>query len=239
MSEAKRDAVGLGSGMNTANILAAIASNPIATRCTDALVRGQWDQDISAVITPEAHFDNCLIDLSVDYLRQELKRADAHATSGRVWDALTALGRVAHSLQDFYAHTNYVEISADAFADRSAVPAVALWSPSSDAALADLRHKGLVSGTVVYERGEQCPVDPQKHAKLTHDDDLAKDDLKWPEGKKIVPAWNITHYRAAYLFARDASAELIQGRLKSPEWDSVVRQCGLNYGYGLTFDQRR
>jgi hypothetical protein len=233
LGEDSRDAAGLTSGLSNSNRLKMIDASELATRCSDVLARAQWEQDVYAVATPEAHFDNCFIDASVAYLRKDLALADSLAAQGKTFDALAALGRVVHSTQDFYIHTNYVELAAAKYPNRDDAPVVDLWSPTSDATLAELRVRGLVSGTVLYILRDQCPS-----PKLTHAD-LNKDEPDSTRGKQTLSPWNVSHHRAAYDLAHAASSRLVRERLKSTAWSLVRSQCGENYGFALAFDKRR
>jgi hypothetical protein len=149
-----------------------------------------------------------------------------------MYEALAALGHVVHSLQDFFMHTNYVELVAASGVARNQVPVLELWSTASDATIAGMR-PGLVSGSVLWEPRDQCPRGQPTHAALN------KDNATTPRGAQVVTPWDVTHYRAAYDFARSAAVRLVKTRLQSQGWTAVADHCGPNYAIAVTFDQRR
>jgi hypothetical protein len=227
----KRDAILLDSGLNDVDRLALIDADATATQCTDVLARAQWEQDTWNVASAQAHYDNCTIDASTAYLRAQLAEAEKQAKAGDAYKALAALGRAAHSLQDFFIHTNYVELVAAQYGRLDDVPVLELWNPQSDAELTSLKAKGLLSGTVFWESG-QCPAGTPSHEAVNKDDDE-----KSTQGRKVIEAWGCTHYRAAYELARRATARMLRGRLSKSE--TIKLRCGSKFGFGMTFDRRK
>jgi hypothetical protein len=62
----------------------------------------------------EKHFDDCEFDGAAKFIRESYKEAQAGLASGKIWDAATMFGRLLHTVQDFYSHSNWVELlSAD------------------------------------------------------------------------------------------------------------------------------
>ncbi len=62
-------------------------------------------------LKPRLHFDNSLIAEGLAYVEQQHARiAELARTSGSEGEQRAALGRLCHSVQDYYAHTNYVDL---------------------------------------------------------------------------------------------------------------------------------
>ncbi len=94
------------------------------SNCSRQLVQAIYLQDIGHFFDANAHFDNCTFDGSIDYIESLLGEADdlvksahTHRDGGQyrrggtaVAEAMTRLGQVLHAVQDFYAHSNYVDL---------------------------------------------------------------------------------------------------------------------------------
>jgi hypothetical protein len=227
-----RHGVDLQTHMTGSDVAAAIDEDSFATECANLLARAQWRQDILEVTNPVAHFDNCQIEASVNYLRDAFAKAESAASSGDVPSALSNLGRVLHSVFDFYAHTNFVELAAQISSSLSEVSRPALWDAKADA-LALWKGKGLKSGTVFWEGGDLCKQPAESHTELN------KDSPSSHRGAMVVAQWQLTHYRAAADLSKGTGLELVRNTLKRPAWAPVTKKCGTLYGFSLTFDKRK
>jgi hypothetical protein len=85
-----------------------------ANRKQDAL-SGQIGHD-------EYHFDNNAIDEGYRYIKEQRGFVIASLLSPGVLSAWIAFGRLIHTAQDFYAHTNYVPMWLDQFDDAPPAP---------------------------------------------------------------------------------------------------------------------
>jgi hypothetical protein len=86
-----------------------------ANRKQDSL-RGQIGHD-------EYHFDNNAFDRSYRYINEQRGFVIASLLSAGVLSAWIAFGKLTHSVQDFYSHTNYVSMWLDVHADNGGPPA--------------------------------------------------------------------------------------------------------------------
>lgn len=209
-----------------------IDQNPGAKRCTDILSRAQWRQDIVKALTASAHFDNCQFTESLAYMQQQLNQADKEAVAGDPARALAALGRALHGVQDFYSHTNYVELMAQRHARFEDVPMLPLWTTEGRQRLQALVGEGLVSGKVFWESGDLCDASVPAHSTL------AKDSAATERGKQPVARWHMTHYRAARELAEQATRAFLRNSLKKAGWQSVREHCSNLVGYLIVFDRR-
>ncbi|MGB8703130.1 MAG: HET-C-related protein [Thermosynechococcaceae cyanobacterium] len=119
----------------------------------------QWESEV--------HFDNCAFTEGAKHIRDEWAKIEAD--SNRLSDeALTTFGRLLHTAQDFYAHSNWIELHLD----QDLIP---LW----DFQIATLP-QGIVSGTWAIGFPKNCSSGAPSH------DELNKDKPDSPEGKKVV-----------------------------------------------------
>lgn len=76
-----------------------------------AMLHANLGQDsLSGLLRGEFHFDDSAFDAALVYV-EECRRAAAHAADAPT--AWAAFGRLSHGVQDFYAHSNYVQLWAD------------------------------------------------------------------------------------------------------------------------------
>ena len=83
----------------------------VSPRALEAITAANLNQDsLAGLLRPEFHFDDSQFDQSLAYVEE------CRAAGGRAVDpaeAWAAFGRLTHSVQDFYAHSNYVQLWAD------------------------------------------------------------------------------------------------------------------------------
>lgn len=137
----------------------------------------------------KVHFDNCDFPGGIDHLAAEWAVID---TVGDKYadSALGAFGALLHTTQDFYAHSNWIELHQD----QSPVP---VW----DQTLASLP-EAIVSGTWWIGSPKLCGPNAPTHSQLN------KDSPKSAEGGKIVdsgPNKGKTLFELAYATALEAS----------------------------------
>jgi hypothetical protein len=81
-------------------------------RALDAIIRANLHQDIlpAQFGHNEFHFDNNDFEGSRAYIEEQRARIKPALEQGQVLSAWQAFGRLTHTAQDFYAHTNYVDL---------------------------------------------------------------------------------------------------------------------------------
>src|SRR5262245_57474238 len=231
----QRAAITIDPTLTAEDLAAIIEADPRATRCSDALIRAQWQQDIAHPLQAAAHFDSCQIDASLQYLQTEYETADAAASSGDVFTALRHLGHVLHSVVDFYAHTNFVEVATERWPRFSEVPTLILWDRSVDSVLNEFKPR-LLSGQFfgnMLSGSSLCREGGPSHSAMNKDSPTSE------RGRTPIPAWGMTHYRATFERTKVSSLKLLRDTLKRPSWSAVVKQCGTTYGFGLRADVRK
>lgn len=196
------------------DVLDALVASPYMGQLRKAL----YMQDVVYQFASKAHFDNCDFDNAIAYVDERLKEVDSHVQdAGRARDggdqaaveenvqkAFFALGQALHGIQDFYAHTNYVELTADKAVRSADIPIVSPWLDTGKQRIAALIEQGLVSGYVFWGFPQKCPAGTPSHAAL------AKDKATTPSGGIKVPhLQNRNRYQIAAQLARADSQALI------------------------------
>jgi hypothetical protein len=113
------------------------------------------------------HFDNCAFLEGANHIRDEWKKIDAE-NDRLSQEALVAFGRLLHTAQDFYSHSNWIELHLE----REPIP---LWDFQIETLPA-----GIVSGTWAIGFPKKCGSGAPSH------DELNKDKPDSPEGQKVV-----------------------------------------------------
>jgi len=112
------------------------------------------------------HFDNCTFDLGVQRINDLWQLIE----SGVEVNPYVMFGTMIHTVQDFYAHSNWVELHVD----QSPVPT---WDLVLSSLPADI-----VSGTFFLDSPKECGPNAPTHAQLN------KDSPDSEEGQKLVPS---------------------------------------------------
>jgi hypothetical protein len=228
--------------MTTHNeVLDKLASSPYLAELRKALYR----QDIAHQFESKAHYDNCDFDSANAYITSLLEEADGHVriaqTAKGAKDeqkmkssasrAFFAIGQALHAVQDFYAHTNYVELLAPKVKRITDIEVIAPWRPKGRERIHELRAQGLHSGFVFWGFPQKCPEGTPSHA------DLAKDSATTKRGaKRIQHLQNNTHYQIAVFLAREASLALMTDAFK--RWPLMKELNGQHVAIEVLVDRR-
>jgi Heterokaryon incompatibility protein Het-C len=224
-SQARRAAnVGSGPKFATEIHVGLVEKTPVALQCTEV--------DILLAFDPTAHFDNCQFAATADYVRSLFDKARSAASQNQRDESLAALGRALHAIQDFYSHTNYVELAADKYAELSDVPIQSVWTAEGKVALLKAVDAGLVSGTVAWEPRNACKAPMFSHA------DLNKDTPGSRSGKELVATWGRSRHQAARELAVRATFEFLRQAFALPELAPIAQQCTGQLGVLLLIDNR-
>jgi hypothetical protein len=205
-------------------------------------------QDSLHQFESKAHFDNCDFDGAIAYIdslieevnehvndAQKAKNAGDYATTkAAVHEAFFAIGQALHAVQDFYAHSNYVELTEQSVNQVTDLEVIAPWRSEGKTRIKQLRQNGgkdLVSGYVFWGFPQLCPSGSISHA------DLAKDSETTTSGKiKVAKLQNLSQYRIAVYLAREASTEFLQDAFK--RWPLLKELNGPNVAFDILLDRR-
>lgn len=217
----------------------------LANSYTTKLRHALFYQDSVHQFESRAHFDNCDFDAATAYVESLLGEADGHVKSAQAararndaqaveslaLKAFFSVGQALHAVQDFYAHTNYVELTKDQLKDAADIEVVPFWTPAGKEKLQRLRQSGLISGFVFWGVPQRCPAGTMSHA------DLAKDGETTTSGKvRVAHLENISQYRLALVAARTASVQFLQHCFK--RWPLLQELNGRYTAFEVMVDRR-
>ncbi|PHV28797.1 hypothetical protein CSQ93_06420 [Janthinobacterium sp. BJB426] len=175
-------------------------------------------QDIVHQTASKAHFDNCDFSGAIAYIAQLKAELDEHAEAATILLmakkpllanlelnlAFLSLGQALHGIQDFYAHTNYVEINIDDASALSDFKVVKTWGNQAEENVKKWQEAGLTSGYVSWGTPKKCAAPYETHG------EMAKDSKETDRGKKAISKFgNVTHFEVAQRLAKDASRQFI------------------------------
>ena len=166
-------------------------------------LRGQIGHD-------EYHFDNNAFDKSYAFIEEQRAQIISSLQEMYICAAWTAFGRLTHTAQDFYAHTNYVDLWLSRFNERTPPP-----PPQIDPLIEELlHHPDLHSGKLYYpwEVLSFIPIVKRFVIPLLPKDSHAHMNLDSPERKE----------RFAYAF--EAAAKRTAAEFESTVTDLSERQ---------------
>lgn len=196
----------------------------VAARCSETLGAAQWRQDTLLQFDASAHFDNCAFQPTLAYIDSLLAEVDCILSKGRsatevdVASAMGRLGRVLHAVQDFYSHSNYVEMRDAQNLPFDELLVLPVWTKGGQDEVLRLVAAGLVSGRVWWDSPKQCAASVKTHG------EMAKDDEGMPAGKAVLPYWHQTGYRAAYQLAGFATVHFL--KYSYERWPVLAETCG-------------
>jgi len=222
-------------------VLEGLVGNPYIGELRKAL----YVQDIWHQFESKAHFDNCDFEGATAYLTELIAEAGKHADAARaaksanntgamqdaVKRAFFVLGQALHAVQDFYAHTNYVELQTPKFKKITDMEILTPWLPSGRNQIEQFQKEGLVSGYVFWGFPQKCPASTISHH------DLAKDSATTKSGQKTVShLQNFSQYRIAVFLAREASQLLMDDAFR--RWPILKEVNGENVAFEILLDRR-
>lgn len=209
------------------------------------LRKALYQQDILHQFESKAHFDNCDFEAAGNYIDSLLEEAEQHVNAAieaksdsdeekminAASRAFFAIGQALHGVQDFYAHTNYVELQAQMVKRVNDIEIIAPWRSAGRERIRKLQKVGLISGYVFWGTPKRCPNGTPSHS------DLAKDNAKTKSGAIIIPhLQNNSQYQLAVILARATSAELISDLFK--RWPLLRELNGEYVAFETLVDRR-
>jgi hypothetical protein len=220
-------------------VLAGLVNSPYIAQLRKAL----YFQDIVHQVESRAHFDNCDFDGATSYITalldeigKEIKDAELagsgpDAARPAVTRAFFALGQALHGVQDFYAHSNYVELQAPKVKKVTDLEILAPWRADGRDRIAALRKEGLISGFVFWGFPQKCTSGSVSHG------ELAKDSAETKSGRRLVAhLQNLSQYRIAVYLAREASQDLVRECFN--RWPLLKEANGPNVAFEVLVDHR-
>lgn len=199
--------------------------------CSRNFTAAQIFQDIVHFSGSEKHFDNCDFNGGANYIQEKLAQIDMLVKIKSIKHAQFTAGQILHGIQDFYAHSNYLEVMAlegngKTYSEFNLVPIIELWKAGAVDKLAVYQAKKtpLISGTWVLSGPKMCDENSLSHhdlAKDTVDTDRSLEETKWVNSQTGA---KITRYQAAHALIEKATESfLIYAFAK---WPGLQKDCG-------------
>ena len=175
----------------------------------DLLRDEQATVDMVEVTDAATHMDNCQFQNGQANILDKIAKIDAQMAGIQNTDNIaTYMGEILHSIQDFYSHSNYVDMYANnplynqAPSGLYSIPSVRFWDNQVN--MQTYIDAGLISGYVFYEPKNSCGAVPD-HSELAKDNTSGS----FPNGSVIIPGWQMTKNMAAMTLAALDSAEFL------------------------------
>ena len=225
---------------------------PSGTACSEQLNAAIYRQDIWHAFDSYAHFDNCAFNGTYEYIQSLLNKSDErfrHAPEQwndketvppPVLEGMLALGRILHAIQDFYAHSNYVELIqkiGQVPKQEQDIPVSIIWTEDGYKQIQELITKGLSSGQVWWSFPHHCSKEVPTHAQLAKDSPNTISGAKLSIWKRVVGNKKQTNYNVAYNLAHRGTREFLQW--SGEKWPQIEKFCGKTVKYILTKDKRK
>lgn len=222
-------------------LLAGLLSNQYIAQLRKAL----YLQDSYHQFESKVHFDNCDFENGQAYIVELLEETDGHvreaqmakaahdATKMRksVEAAFFALGQALHGVQDFYAHSNYIELQTPKVQEVTDLDIIPTWTAIGGERILALQKEGLVSGYVWWGLPQKCSSDAVTH------ENLAKDSAQTVSGKRVVAHLkNLNQYKIAIFLAREGSLKFLTYAFK--RWPLLKELNGENVAFEVLVDRR-
>ncbi len=220
-------------------VLKGLVSNPYVAQLRSAL----FVQDKIHQFESKAHFDNCDFEGAIAYIDSLLAEVDQLAKDAEkvrgnevvlrtaVEKVFYSLGQALHAVQDFYAHTNYVELKVQSVKRATDLPLVRVWQPGARDEIKALQEQGLVSGYVFWGFPQICKGHEPSHS------ELAKDSPTTTSGKIRVPRLrNESQYEIAVFLAREASVTMLRDAFR--KWPLIKEANGNDVAFEVLVDNR-
>lgn len=172
-----------------------VAHGTISQSVLDDIIDDNTDIDFYYPLLSVYHFDNCHFQGGVDYLAEvwnEIRTINDRFDS----DSLEYFGELLHTVQDFYAHSNWVEYWIAKDPNLATIPT---WNFQMSSLPSPI-----ISGYVWYNSPKKCPSNVPSHG------DLNKDDKNSPQGMKVVtggPHAGKSYFQLAYDVALRSTKE--------------------------------
>lgn len=188
-------------------------------------------QDTAHQFDSKAHFDNCDFVGAVGYLHElmdymdqaetAMKGVEGHLLGQMKESYFFFCGQALHAIQDFYAHSNFVELNDKPGTRRHEIPIPHFWRADGLAQINGF--KGIHSGRVWWGFPKRCTSENTP----THDA-MAKDKPDQGHGKDQTRCLGLSHHEVARYLAARASQAFLEDLLERHPvaMSSVVSQAG-------------
>jgi hypothetical protein len=199
--------------------------NKTLKRWEKLLNKAVWYQDIFHFFGSKHHFDNCCFAESIEQIINLQKDNDAdyakllqiQKEKERVRlkeKIIFRTGRILHSAQDFFSHSNFVELMQEKYDDIKAVPAIEFLIASGQTKILDLSKNGLYSGKFFFSFPHKCEKDKIGNQNFNKDGPNTRAGKLLTKWRNLPNKNYFSNFEAAMFFA-DRSTFLILHKIFS------------------------
>lgn len=218
-----------------------------ARACAEILSRAAVRQDVLNAASSAAHFDNCAFDQGLEYIARLEREAGAlfgEAESNRlgsgeisaasrrqVHEGVYRLGQALHAVQDFYSHSNFVEIEELRVSSIGLAEQLRFYGGQATTRVKGMvASGGLHSGTWSIGFPKQCPSGSPTHG------DMAKDHSDSGKGSS-KSRWGQSYHFSAMLLARSSTEAYLDDATRA--WPILAQVCNPPYGMNSPREDRK
>jgi hypothetical protein len=209
------------------------------------LYYAMYVQDIFHAFDSKAHFDNCDFDGALTYIENFISEIDsrhnvakAYENDGKIFKvkaeaeyAFFNMGQALHAIQDFYAHTNYIDEQIKFHERYQDIEVIPVWAPESREIIHNLIKGGLVSGVVGYSLDKKCSDTAPTHGELSKDSPS-----KGNGAVRLTSQPEVSKYDVTVYLAREASKDFFEFAFS--RWPIFANANGNSVAYRVLLDGR-
>jgi hypothetical protein len=225
---------------------------PSGSACSEQLNAAIYRQDILHSFESYVHYDNCAFDSTYEYIQSLIRESDAHFRGAPdswhdkstvpqpILDGMLALGQILHAVQDFYAHSNYVELVQKVTPvpkREQDIPLSIVWTEEGQKQVQNYVKQGLVSGRVWWTLPHHCEKTAPTHAELAKDSASTSAGAALSVWKRAAGNKSQDNYNVAYNLAHRGTREFLQW--SGERWPQIEKYCGKTLKYIITGDKRQ
>jgi hypothetical protein len=225
---------------------------PSGHACSEQLNAGNYRQDILHSFESNVHYDNCAFDSAFEYIQSLIRQCDTHFRDAPqswhdsstvpkpVLDGMLVLGQILHAIQDFYAHSNYVELVQQISPvpkEEQDIPIAIVWTEKGQREVQNYIKAGLVSGRVWWTLPHHCEQSAPTHAELAKDSEKSSAGAALSVWERAVGSKKQNNFNVAYNMAHRGTRKFLQW--SGGRWPQIEKYCGRRLKYIITGDKRQ
>ncbi|MGE3467808.1 MAG: hypothetical protein AB7J13_12830 [Pyrinomonadaceae bacterium] len=183
------------------------------------LSRASLYQDFIKFFHSKAHFDNCNFRGGIEHInghrrgidRQYARLLNESSPKARAKireNIMFRVGRISHTIQDFFSHSNFTEIQSKSYSQIDLVPTPDFWNEIGQSEILGMVSDGLVSAPYFWSFPRRCVGKTQVLVHKDHPNDRAgRVPTAWDDG---TGSGTLTVYEASFSFAERSTQVLFR-----------------------------
>jgi len=187
-------------------------------------------QDVIKFFYSKAHFDNCNFRGGIEHINglrrgidreytRLVKETSPKARAKIRSNIIFRVGRISHTIQDFFSHSNFTEIQIRKYARIEFVPTPDFWNVEGQGDILEMAADGLVSERYFWSFPRRCIGKTQLQVHKDHPDDRpGRIPTRWSDDTGLG---TLTVYEASFSFAERATLLIFREILNNYEQMTV------------------